>query len=77
MRYIDNTNQAYVATTRAELAQELYRTSWAKVHSLSQAEWYANAANRIQEQYGYNIDYSSPTAFVDELIKHNLIMEMQ
>tara|TARA_R110000868_G_scaffold71544_1_gene209447 strand:+ start:2022 stop:2255 length:234 start_codon:yes stop_codon:yes gene_type:complete len=77
MRYIDNTNQSYKAATRAELAQELYRTSWAKVHSFSAAEWYANAANRIQEQYGYDIDYSSPTVFVDELIKHNLIMEMQ
>ena len=39
-------------------------------------EWFACAAHRVQEQHGVNVDYSSPAAFVDGLLEHRLIVEI-
>ena len=77
MKYIESyTHEIFNATNRAELAEELYSTSWAKAHSDSKEEWFACAAHRVQEQHGVNVDYSSPAAFVDGLLEHRLIVEI-
>lgn len=76
MRYVDNTGCVYHAVNVTDLADELYKSSWSRVHATSKDDWFASCANRIHEQYGYSISYSDPSAFVDDLIKHNLIMEI-
>ena len=76
MRYVDNTNCVYNANNKTDLAEELYKSSWSRVHATSKEDWYASCANRIHEQYGYSVRYYDPIAFVDDLIENNLIMEI-
>ena len=76
MRYVDNTKQIYNATNKTDLAEELYKSSWSRVHATSKEDWYASCANRIHEQFGVRVRYYDPIAFIDDLIEHNLIMEI-
>ena len=76
MRYVDNTKQIYNANNKTDLAEELYKSSWSRVHAISKDDWFASCANRIHEQYGVQVRYYDPVAFVDDLIENNLIMEV-
>tara|TARA_R110000772_G_scaffold121643_1_gene227898 strand:- start:69 stop:302 length:234 start_codon:yes stop_codon:yes gene_type:complete len=76
MRFIDNSDKTYKASTKEELLYELYKTSFAKVHSIDLDDWVDKCALRIEEQYKVVITYNNSVGFIDELIKHNFIKEI-
>ena len=76
MRFADNKFRYYKANSKQDLAMELYKTSFASVHASDLDDWCRQCAGRINEQFGYEFDYTDPSSFVDELIKHKLIMEI-
>ena len=76
MKYADNEFNIYRATTHEELARELYRKSFARTHAADLDQFMAQCTDRIYDQYGYRIEYTDVDGFVNELIKHNLILEI-
>ena len=75
-RYIDKDGSPLKATTKIGVANELYETSFANVYAHNVHEWCAQAAERIQAQFGHTIEFSTLEEFVDELIRIKLIMEI-
>ena len=75
-RYIDNTGFALKATTKKEVAIELYKTSFAKVYAYDLDEWMRRCSDRIEMQYECKMEYTTPEGFVDELIRYNLIQRI-
>ena len=76
MRFVDNTDKIYKAETKEDLVKELYKGSFAKVHSVDLNDWVKLCALRIEEQYKVVITYNNSVGFIDELIKHNFIKEI-
>lgn len=76
MRFIDNDNNRYRAATKVELVQELYKKSFAKLHSKDIDDWVFKCAKRIWEQYDYRLQFANYDDFVDELIKYGFIKEI-
>jgi hypothetical protein len=76
MRFKDNNNKSYVASTKKDLATELWLTSFAKAYAENVDEWCAQCASRIFEQHGINLVYTDCKDFIDELIKYEFIKEI-
>ena len=76
MKYADNEFNIYKATSHEELAMELYKTSFARTYAADLDEFMSQCADRIYEQYVYRLEYTDVDSFIDELIKHNLIVEI-
>ena len=77
MRFADNNFNMYRAETKSALAHELYRSSFARVHATDVYDWCTKCSDRIYEQYNYRMEFTDLESFIDELIKHNLILEIQ
>jgi disulfide oxidoreductase YuzD len=75
-RFRDTNGNQYFATTKVDLVHELYKTSFAKVHSKDIDEWVNQCAKRIWEQYDYRLLYADYDDFVDELIRYGFIKEI-
>jgi len=78
MQFINiNNNVPYKASTRTELAYELYTTSWLdKTDCMDLHDWMRLCAGRILEGYEIEVAFGNPVAFVDDLIFYNFIKEI-
>jgi hypothetical protein len=76
MRFADNKFTYYKSESKQDLAMELYKTSFASVYASDLDDWCRQCAGRINEQFGYEFNYTDLDSFVDELIKYKLIMEI-
>lgn len=58
--------------TKEDIAYSLYELSLAPSSSFD--SWMQDTSTRINTQFGYNISYDNPNAFVNDLARHGLIM---
>jgi len=77
MRFADNEFNFYAAKTKADLAVELYKSSFVSVRAASVDDWCEQCAARIYEQYDYKFIFDDLETFVNELINYGFIKEIQ
>jgi hypothetical protein len=76
MRFIDDRGNTYISSTKKDLANELFRISWANIYAEDTLDWCKQCAVRIHEQYGFLFEFTDEVSFIDEMIFYKLIREV-
>tara|TARA_R110000822_G_scaffold227789_1_gene360392 strand:+ start:1983 stop:2225 length:243 start_codon:yes stop_codon:yes gene_type:complete len=80
MKFVDSRNEfVFKANTKVELANELYKTSWLKHDADDVNDWCYKASQRLNmvEDITLQYTYDDLDGFISELIKFNIIEEIQ
>ena len=77
MRFKGMNGDKYVSNDKGRLAWEMYKTSFAKCHADNIHQWGIEVCKRINETHDVEITYRNPVQLVNDLIKYNVIKELQ
>ena len=83
MTYADNEGVQFTSTNKVDLVLELYLCSWVKPSQEKETPSYHDlyqycmqCTDRLEAITGVRLEWFTTIEFIDELIEHNLIMEI-